>query len=59
MLVANYGDGTVSVLPIAADGSLEAAVQTVNAGANAHEVVIYRNYAFVPCLGADYVAQYT
>lgn len=58
VLVANYGDGTVSVLPIAADGSLQPATQTVNAGAHAHEVVVHRGYAFVPCLGADYVAQY-
>jgi 6-phosphogluconolactonase len=58
VLVANYGDGTVSVLPIAGDGSLQPATQTVVAGAHAHEVVVYRNFAFVPCLGADYVAQY-
>jgi 6-phosphogluconolactonase len=58
VIVANYGDGTVSVLPIALDGSLGAATQTVNAGAHAHEVAMQGSLAFVPCLGADYVAQY-
>jgi 6-phosphogluconolactonase len=58
VLVANYGDGTVAVLPIAADGSLQPASQTVTAGAHAHEVVVHRGYAFVPCLGADDIAQY-
>ena len=59
VLVANYGDGTVSVLPIAADGSLSPATQTLTAGAHAHEVVIRGAFAFVPCLGADKVAEYT
>jgi 6-phosphogluconolactonase len=58
VIVANYGDGAVAVLPIAADGSLEAATQTVNAGSHAHEIVMHGSLAFVPCLGADYVAQY-
>lgn len=59
VLVANYGDGMVGVLPIAADGSLSPATQTLSAGAHAHEVVVHGAYAFVPCLGADFVAQYT
>ena len=59
VLVANYGDGKVGVLPIAADGSLSPATQTFTAGAHAHEVVVHDGYAFVPCLGADFVAQYS
>ncbi|MBV8756209.1 MAG: lactonase family protein [Deltaproteobacteria bacterium] len=59
VLVANYGDGAVAVLPIAADGSVQAATQTLAAGAHAHEVVVQGGFAFVPCLGAQYVAQYT
>jgi 6-phosphogluconolactonase len=61
VLAANYGDGTVAVLPVAADGSLGAATATRTAGANAHEIVAVAadRFVLVPCLGADYVAQYT
>ena len=59
VLVANYGDGKVGVLPIAGDGSVMAPSQSFTAGAHAHEVVIRDGFAFVPCLGADEVAQYT
>lgn len=61
VLVANYGGGTAAVLPIAADGSLEPATQTVSPGANAHMIVTdaANRFAFVPCKGSDYVAQYT
>jgi 6-phosphogluconolactonase len=60
VLVANYGDGTVAVLPVQADGSLGAAVVTRSVGANAHMIVAdpSNRYVFVPCLGADYVAQF-
>lgn len=60
-LVANYGGGTVAVLPIGGDGKLAAAIQTVAAGANAHMIVTdpQNRFAFVPCKGADYIAQYT
>ena len=60
VLVANYGNGTVSVAPILADGSLGQVQQTVSPGANAHQVVLdpSNRYAFVPCLGADRVEQY-
>ncbi len=59
VLVANYGDGAVAVLPIAADGSVQPATQTLSAGAHAHQVVVRGGFAYVPCLGADDVAQYT
>ena len=58
VLVANYGDGAVAVLPIRADGGVAAPVQTVNAGANAHMVYVAGSHAYVPCLGSNYVAQY-
>jgi len=60
VLVANYGDGTVSVLPIMGDGSLGAPVQTLSAGNEAHmiEPDPSNRFVFVPCLGADYIAQY-
>jgi 6-phosphogluconolactonase len=59
VLVANYGDGSVSVIPIHGDGSLGAATQTVVAGKNAHQILTRGTFAFVPCLGSDYIAQYT
>ena len=58
VIVANYGDGAVAVLPIGADGGVAASSQTVNAGSHAHEVVVANGRAYVPCLGSDYVAQY-
>jgi 6-phosphogluconolactonase len=60
-LVANYGGGTVAVLPIRADGGLDAARQTLAPGTNAHMIVADAGNAhvFVPCKGSDYVAQYT
>jgi 6-phosphogluconolactonase len=58
-LAANYGDGTVSVLPIHGDGTLGAAT-TLTAGANAHEILPSPSnlFVFVPCKGTDYIAQY-
>jgi 6-phosphogluconolactonase len=57
VLVANYGDGAVTVFVVVSDGGLGAS-QTRNAGANAHEIAVAGQWAFVPCLGSDYVAQY-
>ena len=60
-LVANYGGGTAAVLPVRADGGLDAAQLTLSPGANAHEFLTdpANKFAFVPCKGSDYVAQYT
>ena len=60
VLVANYGSGDVGILPIAGDGSLGPAT-SLHAGANAHEVVLDggNRFAWVPCLGSNYVAQYS
>jgi 6-phosphogluconolactonase len=60
-MVANYGDGTTAVFPIGADGKLGAPSDTRNVGANAHMIVTdpSNKFVFVPCLGADYVAQFT
>ena len=60
VLVANYTSGTVAVLPVAADGSLGAATDTQSPGALAHMIVPDPSgkFVFVPCKGADYVAQY-
>ena len=60
VLVANYTSGTVAVLPIQGDGSLGAAVDTATVGAKAHMILADPSdrFVFVPCLGADYVAQF-
>lgn len=60
VLVANYGGNSAQVFPIAADGSLGAASQTVAAGTNAHMFITdpTNQYALIPCKGSDYVAQY-
>jgi 6-phosphogluconolactonase len=60
VMVANYGDGTVAVLPTMADGSLGAATDTKSPGMNAHMIVAdpSNKFVVVPCLGSDIVAQY-
>jgi 6-phosphogluconolactonase len=60
VLVANYTSGTVAVLPAGADGSLGAATDAQSPGALAHMIVPDPSgrFAFVPCKGSDYVAQY-
>ena len=61
VLAANYGDGTVSVLPVLPGGKLGDATDSQNVGANAHMAAIdlTNKYVFVPCLGAGYVAQFS
>ncbi len=60
VFVANYGDGTVSVLPVGAGGTLGAPLSTLTVGAEAHMIVPdpSNRFVFVPCKGADYVAQF-
>ena len=59
LLVANYGSGDVAVLPIAGDGSVSAGT-SLHAGTNAHQIVVDASdrFAWVPCLGSNYIAQY-
>lgn len=59
-LVANYGGGTVAVLPIQADGSLGDAVDTASPGVNPHLIRSdpSNKHVFVPCKGSDHVSQY-
>jgi 6-phosphogluconolactonase len=60
VLVANYGDGTVAVLPVGTGGRVGAASDKQTAGAEAHMIVAdpSNHFVFVPCKGADYVAQF-
>jgi 6-phosphogluconolactonase len=61
VLVANYGDGKVTVIPVQSNGNLGAATDNRTAGANAHQ--IFSNPAgtvvYVPCKGDGHVAQYS
>lgn len=61
VFVSNYGNGAIAGYPVEAGGQLGTAVYQSNAGANAHQLVFdpSNRYVFVPCLGVDYVAQYT
>lgn len=61
VFVANYGDGAIAVLPILPDGTLGAPTDTRNAGKNAHMIIADATdkHVYVPCLGSDYVAEYT
>ncbi|APR81852.1 6-phosphogluconolactonase [Minicystis rosea] len=62
-LVANYGGGTVAVLPLAANGMLSEAVDVHDHGggsANPHQILTDASnaHAYVPNKGKDTVTQY-
>lgn len=59
VFVANYTDGSVSVVPVQGGGGLGQPVQTLtNVGAQTHMIIAdpSNRFVFVPCRGADYVA---
>jgi 6-phosphogluconolactonase len=58
---ANYTSGSVSILPVAADGTLGTALPTLPAGPKAHQVVFDSSGSilWVPCLGSNNVMRYT
>jgi 6-phosphogluconolactonase len=60
VLAANYGNGMIAVLPVRADGGVNAAVDNRLAGTNAHMILTdaANKFVFVPCKGSDYIAQY-
>jgi 6-phosphogluconolactonase len=60
VLVANYGDGSVSVLPVGVGGRLGAASDTQMVGAQAHMILAdpSNRFVLVPCKGVDYVAEF-
>jgi 6-phosphogluconolactonase len=61
VLVANYGGGTASVLPLDASGMLGVASDTKSPGAMCHWAGTDPSgtHAFVSVLGADLIAQYS
>jgi 6-phosphogluconolactonase len=60
VLVANYGDGSVSTIPVLAGGRLGPPIQTLSVGGQAHMIIAdpSNRFVFVPCKAADYVAQF-
>lgn len=60
VFAANYGSGDVAVLPVRGDGGVGTAVANPTAGANAHQILAdaANRFVFVPCKGADHIAQY-
>jgi 6-phosphogluconolactonase len=60
VLVANYTNGAVATFPIGANGALGAQAGSAAPGLNAHMFITDpgNQFALVPCLGSDYVAQF-
>src|SRR5205814_7389941 len=60
IVVAHYDSSMVSVHPVGSDGAVGHAVDTLNPGKFAHQVVFAGagRFAFIPCLGSNLVAQY-
>jgi 6-phosphogluconolactonase len=60
VLVANYNAGSTGIFKIGADGMLGSSTDTKMPGMNAHMILTdpSNQFAFVPCLGSDYIAQY-
>ncbi len=60
VMVANYNGGSVRIFPIETDGSLGAPSDTQTPGTNPHLVLTdaANAFAFVPCKGSDYVAEF-
>lgn len=58
LFTANYGDGRVAALPLAADGAIGEPASVVEAGANAHMALpdAAGGIIHVPCKGADRIA---
>jgi 6-phosphogluconolactonase (cycloisomerase 2 family) len=57
---ANYGGGTVAVIPVAENGQPGRATDSKSAGRWAHGITPHPNgrFVYVPCRGANHVAQY-
>lgn len=60
LFAANYGDGTVAVLPVRSDGGVDAPVCTVRAGTQAHMALPSADgrLLYVPCKGSDRIEVY-
>jgi 6-phosphogluconolactonase len=60
IVVAHYDSSMVTVHPLGSDGAVGRALDTLNPGKFAHQVVFAGGgrFAFIPCLGSNLVAQY-
>jgi 6-phosphogluconolactonase len=60
VFAANYGGGTIAVLPVLSDGGLGAATDTKTAIPNAHQIQsdATNKFVLVPSLGSNTVKQY-
>ncbi|HYX35686.1 MAG TPA: lactonase family protein [Oligoflexus sp.] len=61
VMTANYGTGEINSFAIQPDGRLGPALASTIAGQNAHQILSAPSgtAVYVPCLGSNYVAQYT
>lgn len=61
VMTANYGTGEINSFAILSDGRLGPALASTIAGQNAHQILSAPSgtAVYVPCLGSNYVAQYT
>ncbi|WP_176736857.1 lactonase family protein [Oligoflexus tunisiensis] len=61
VMTANYGTGEVNTFAIQTDGRLGPALASTIAGQNAHQILSAPSgtAVYVPCLGSNYIAQYT
>lgn len=61
VMTANYGSGEINSFAIQGDGRLGPAIASTIAGQNAHQILSapIGNAVYVPCLGSNYVAQYS
>jgi 6-phosphogluconolactonase len=61
VMTANYGTGEVNTFAIQNDGRLGPALASTIAGQNAHQILSAPSgtAVYVPCLGSNYIAQYT
>lgn len=61
VMTANYGSGEINSFAIQNDGRLGPAIASTIAGQNAHQILSapLGNAVYVPCLGSNYLAQYS
>jgi 6-phosphogluconolactonase len=61
VMTANYGTGEINSFAIQSDGRLGPAIASTIAGQNAHQILSapVGTAVYVPCLGSNYLAQYS
>lgn len=61
VMTANYGTGEINSFAIQTDGRLGPAIASTIAGQNAHQILSapVGTGVYVPCLGSNYLAQYS